>query len=57
MKPQRKRTESPEAAERRAGINRGRKEVAEGKGVAHEKVREWLLGLASGKKKSRPNCK
>jgi hypothetical protein len=35
-------------AERRA-IEKARDEIAEGKGVPHEKVREWLQQLRDGK--------
>lgn len=54
MKPQSKDAEDPELAARKAGIERARKEVAAGKGIAHGKIRSWLLGLAAGKKKPRP---
>lgn len=37
-----------EEAEKRA-IAKARAEIAAGKGVAHEKVREWLLKLRGGK--------
>jgi predicted transcriptional regulator len=40
--------EIDEEAEKRA-IAKARAEIAAGKGVPHEKVREWLLKLRDGK--------
>jgi predicted transcriptional regulator len=40
--------EIDEETEKRA-IARARAEIAAGKGVPHEKVRQWLLQLRSGK--------
>jgi hypothetical protein len=40
-------------AERRA-IEKARDEIAEGKGVPHEKVREWLQRLRDGKVEPAP---
>jgi hypothetical protein len=46
--------EIDEDAEKRA-IVKARAEIASGKGVPHEKVREWLLRLRRGKVQP-PSC-
>lgn len=41
---------TPENEQLRAAVEEARAEVARGEVVPHERVREWLLALAQGKR-------
>ncbi len=46
--------EDQEAEQFKAAVEEGRAAIDRGAFVDHERVREWLTGIAAGKKVSRP---